>query len=73
MATRKNPKRPYTRTEQVQTTLTKHEREQLDARATELVVSRAELIHRYITAGLNLGGFDVADEIQRLRQELFGQ
>jgi hypothetical protein len=83
MASRKDSVRPYTRTEQVQTTLTKEEREQLDARAAAEVVSRAEKIHRYILEGLerdrvrgwkesNADGFDVYEEIQRLKKELYG-
>ena len=55
MASRKDSVRPYTRTEQVQTTLTLGEREQLDARAAAEVVSRADLIRRLIVDGLKVG------------------
>lgn len=85
MASRKDAVRPYTRTEQVQTTLTKPEREQLDARADAEIISRAEKIHRYILEGLerdrvrkwkedaDVGTVDAYHaEMQRLRQELQG-
>jgi len=75
MASRKDSVRPYTRTEQVQTTLTKEERRRLDRLAKK--TSRADQIRRYITEGMDRDegrpdGFDVYEEIQRLKRELYG-
>jgi hypothetical protein len=44
--------KPYTKTEQVQTTLTIEQREQLDAYAAALPASRADAIRRLIVEGL---------------------
>ena len=44
--------KPYTKTEQVQTTLTVEQREQLDAYAAALPASRADAIRRLIVEGL---------------------
>ena len=44
--------KPYTKTEQVQTTLTVEQREQLDAYAGSLPASRADAIRRLIVEGL---------------------
>jgi hypothetical protein len=46
------PPKPYTKTEQVQTTLTVEQREQLDAYAAALPASRADAIRRLIVEGL---------------------
>jgi hypothetical protein len=46
------PTKPYTKTEQVQTTLTVEQREQLDAYAESLPASRADAIRRLIVEGL---------------------
>lgn len=46
------PPKPYTKTEQVQTTLTLELREQLDAYAAGLPASRADAIRRLIVEGL---------------------
>lgn len=51
--------KPYTKTEQVQTTLTVEQREQLDAYAAALPASRADAIRRLIVEGL-------AREVERL-------
>lgn len=79
MASRKDSVRPYTRTEQVQTTLTKKEQQRLDRLAKLFVISRAEMIHRYINEGMDRddnpnppAGWDVYEEIQRLKKELYG-
>jgi hypothetical protein len=45
--------KPYTKTEQVQTTLTVEQREQLDAYAAALPASRADAIRRLIVLGLS--------------------
>lgn len=44
--------KPYAKTEQVITTIRLGERQQLDRYAAQLEVSRATLIRRYITEGL---------------------
>jgi hypothetical protein len=44
--------KPYTKTEQVQTTLTVEQREQLDAYAAAMPASRADAIRRLIVEGL---------------------
>ena len=46
--------KPYTKTEQVQTTLTVEQREQLDAYAAALPASRADAIRRLIVEGLDV-------------------
>ena len=48
--------KPYTKTEQVQTTLTVEQREQLDAYAAALPASRADAIRRLIVEGLGKVG-----------------
>ena len=45
-------RKPYTRSEQVQTTLRPDEREQLDTYAAGLPASRADAIRRLIVEGL---------------------
>lgn len=45
--------RPYTKTEQVQTTLTVEQRERLDAYAEKQKVSRADAIRQLVLTGLS--------------------
>lgn len=45
--------RPYTRTEQVQTTMTLAERQRLDAYAADWQTSRATAIRQLVLEGLN--------------------
>jgi hypothetical protein len=47
------PPRPFTKTEQVLTTLTLEDRERLDAAALRQRKSRAELVRTYILDGLD--------------------
>lgn len=56
--------KPYTKTEQVQTTLTVEQREQLDAYAAALPASRADAIRRLIVEGL-----EVRQELETLHEE----
>jgi hypothetical protein len=76
MATRKNKVRSYTRTEQVQTTLTRAEREALDAYAAARTSSRADAIRHLNTEGVSPPApVDVNAyhaEVARLRDELRG-
>lgn len=44
--------RPYSKTDQVLTTLRPEDRQRLDEVAERLVVSRAELVRRFVLAGL---------------------
>ena len=75
MASRSGSVRPYTRTEQVQTTITRAEREQLDAYAASQTCSRADAIRRLVLAGLKITTTEVDDyhrqmqELRRLRKE----
>lgn len=49
-------RRPYTKTEQVQTTITRPQREQLDGIAAAVPCSRAKLIERYVLEGMERDG-----------------